>query len=88
MLKKIKDFFTPTEWDTVWTVKCKAILGNVFGSERVNATIVLRVSKNKIKPKHKCYITDGVHTTDIDVNVIIPDCPEVKTILDNLNIKY
>ena len=88
MLKKIKDFFTPTEWDTVWTVKCKAKLGNVFGSERVNATIVLRVSKNKIKPKHKCYLTDGVHSNDIDVNVIIDEYPEVKTILDSYNIKY
>ena len=85
--KKIKRFFTPPHWVTVWQSNCKAYVGNVFTGcgHKVDAITVIQIAINKTN-RYRCYMTEGTMKTDVDIDFVTSQFPGLREELRDFGI--
>jgi hypothetical protein len=84
---KIKKFFTPAKWETIWTSKCSGRYtwgGIPFKDSEFTVIVKLDRNKNKVQS----YMTDGVHNQDVELAFLVAESKMLAEILKRNNITY
>jgi hypothetical protein len=84
---KIKKFFAPAKWETIWTSKCsgKYTLGGIPYRD-ATFTVIVKLDRNKNKVQS--YMTDGVHTQDVELAYLAADSNILAALLKKNNISF
>lgn len=77
-----KEVFEKTAWKTIYACNGKSQKSDLFGDTyEVPVQVILKVSTNKVRPRYKCYATDGIDRVDVDLDMLVFDRPEVVRML-------
>lgn len=83
---RIKKFFTPYKWETIWTSKADGWVTN-FGIRQHKTELVCVVQIDRNKNTFRSYMTNGTIEKECDINWLVANSDELKEILKNNGIK-
>ena len=84
---KIKKFFTPAKWETIWTSKCSGFytLGSIpYKKGSFTAIVKFDRYKNKVQS----YMTDGVNSVDVELAYLVAQSNTLGDILKRYKITF
>jgi hypothetical protein len=87
-MKRLKKFFKPYNWVTIWTCDATGHATTGFGFVyvgKISVKIILQV--DNYKGKYRCYMTEGTIRKHLDLHILIDTYPELIQILNVNNIK-
>lgn len=84
---RIKKFFTPAKWETIWTSKCSGhYTWNGVPIRDAQFTVIVKLDKSR--NRIQSYMTDGAHTQDIDLAYLVAESNKLADILKRNNISF
>ena len=85
MFKKLKKFFTPYKWETIFTCEATSKVRYLF-SEVGEVDVVVVVQVDTYKGSYRCYYTDGKVKQSMDIVYLAQTYPSLKDKLKEYNI--
>lgn len=89
----LTDLFTKPKWKTIASgtiqIKTTRTFFEIPRQTKIHVyTLVVQISTNLSNQTVKCFYTDGINRTYVDIEYVISQCPEIIPVLESNNINY